>query len=77
MCGDTTVLDAPAAPCPVCGSELAPGTTVCLACQGNKRGGAAAPGGAWNGRSCWSLLAGAFLMLGSVAVATRLMAPRK
>lgn len=61
----------------VCGSELAPGTTVCLACQGNKRGGAAAPGGAWNGRSCWSLLAGAFLMLGSVAVATRLMAPRK
>lgn len=39
MRSDTTVLDpAPAARCPVCGSELAPGTTVCGACRGSARG---------------------------------------
>lgn len=39
MGSDTTVLDAPpAAPCPVCGSQIPPGTTMCPACEGRAPG---------------------------------------
>lgn len=39
MCSATSARDAPAAaPCRACGSELAPGTTVCPSCQGRPRG---------------------------------------
>lgn len=39
MRSDSTALDPlPAAICPACGSELAPGTTVCSACRGRARG---------------------------------------
>lgn len=39
MCSDTTALDAaPAAQCPVCGSQLPPGSKVCTACHPKAHG---------------------------------------